>query len=883
MDFKGLSEAGVAASRGEHGENRVTVKKRRGFFSRLLENFGDPMIKILLIALAVNVLFVFNKADWVETAGIAAAVLLAVLISTLSEQGSETAFRKLQEEASRIRCRAVRGGVTLEIPVEEVVVGDLVRLQAGDRVPADGTVAEGTVELDQSAINGETKEARKTVGEGCLSGTVVVAGQGMIRVTAVGDRTIYGQIAGEVQEEKGTSPLKTRLGALAGTISRFGAAGAALAALAYLFNVLVLDNGFDPALILASLRDPAFLFEKLLRAATLAVTVIVVAVPEGLPMMITVVLSSNMKRMLKDGVLVRKLVGIETAGSLNILFCDKTGTLTKGKLQVTGFIGPSGQILGRGDYQPSAGGRLPPLLDLCKSAQWKQIHRALVFNNAAVMTKGKAVGGNATDRALLEFAAGHPLQHRLRKGKIIPFDSKNKFMSTEVSGEIGGILLKGAPEVVLPKCRGYNERSIQESMDRLQNEGARLIAAAENGRLLGVLAVRDDVRYEAASGVKQIQNAGIQVVMITGDAKATAEAIARRVGLINPSVPAGTSPFCERGKEGTTPPSFVKEGYRPQAEGDLRLTSEELSRLSDEELTGVLPRLRVVARALPGDKSRLVRVAQRAGLVAGMTGDGVNDAPALKRADVGFAMGSGTEVAKEAGDVVILDDNLLSIAKAIRYGRTIFKSIRKFIIFQLTLNFCALGVSVIAPLIGVESPITVIQMLWINMVMDTLAGLAFGGEPPLMEYMREKPKRRDEPIINGYMKREILLGGLYAVAVCLWFLKSPFTSAMFASHARFMTAFFALFMFMGIFQSLNARTHRVNLADHLAGNKPFIGIMGLVALVQTALIYFGGSLFRAAGLTPAQLVFILLLASTALLARIFRAVWYEHKKISTGT
>ena len=824
MELKGLTEAEAIASRKQHGVNRVTEKKRRGFFSRLLENFGDPMIKILLVALAINLLFLFNTAEWIETAGIAAAVLLAVMISTLSEQGSESAFRKLQEESMRVKCRALRNGLIVEIPFEDVAVGDIIRLQAGDRVPADGVMEQGVVELDQSAINGETKEARKTAGETCLSGTVVVSGEGFIRVVAVGDHTIYGQIAGEVQEEKAASPLKARLSQLAKTVSKFGYIGASLAALTYLFNVLIMDNGFDPVLILLSLKDTAFMFEKLLYAATLAVTVIVVAVPEGLPMMITVVLSANMKRMFKDNVLVRKLVGIETAGSMNILFTDKTGTLTKGKLQVTAFIDPDGRTYKAGD-----------------SPVDKAIHRALVWNNAAVMSKGKAVGGNATDRALLEFAQKYNFSHRLAKGKIIPFDSKRKIMSTEVTGETVCKLTKGAPEIIM---RGQETQALKKAITRLQEEGARLIAVAENNRVLGLFAVRDDVRYEAAGGVKQIQNAGIQVVMITGDAKETARAIAKKTHLLE--------------------------------DGGLILTSEELAKMSDDEVRHALPRLRVVARALPRDKSRLVRIAQGMGLVAGMTGDGVNDAPALRKADVGFAMGSGTEVAKEAGDIVILDDNLFSIAKAIRYGRTIFKSIRKFIIFQLTLNFCALGVSVIAPLIGVEAPITVIQMLWINMVMDTLAGLAFGGEPALMEYMNQPPKKRDEPIINSYMYREIALGGLYAVLVCLWFLKSSVTHTLFNTPARFMTAFFALFMFMGIFSSLTARTHKANLLDHLAGNKPFIGIMGLVAAVQTGLIYFGGTIFRTSGLTFWQLTFVLLLASTAILVRTFRVIWYER-------
>jgi magnesium-transporting ATPase (P-type) len=847
----------VTASRREHGANRVTARKRRGFLPRLLANFGDPMIKILLIAMAINLLFLFNTADWVETAGIAAAVLLAVGISTASEMGSEAAFRKLQEEASRLRCRVRRREGAAEIPAEEVVVGDLMLLQAGDRVPADGMMLKGELDIDQSALNGETKEAHKTVNNGHIaanseqpkdeknlsdprrvfSGTVVCGGEGTARVTAVGDSAVYGQLAGEVQEEKSASPLKVRLGGLAKTISRFGYAGAALAAFAYLFNVLVIANGFRPSDIFGALTDPAHIAEKLLHAATLAVTVIVVAVPEGLPMMITVVLSSNMRRMLRDNVLVRKPVGIETAGSLNILFTDKTGTLTRGKLQVTGFIDALGN-----EYTPVSAVYGSPL--------WHDLHRALVYNNGAVMSRGKPVGGNATDRVLLAFSALRPVEHRLTIGKTVPFNSERKTMSAEVSGEFSGTLLKGAPETVLPRCAGADRFAIEKTMTRWQKEGGRLIAVAEGRRLLGVFCVRDDVRPEAASGVRQLQDAGIQVVMITGDAKATAEAIARRVGLL--------------GKDA------------------LALTSAELAGMSDEEVRAAIPRLRVVARALPGDKSRLVRIAQQSGLVTGMTGDGVNDAPALKRADVGFAMGSGTEVAKEAGDIVILDDNLLSITKAVRYGRTVFKSIRKFIIFQLTLNFSALGLSVAAPFIGVETPITVIQMLWINMVMDTLAGLAFGGEQALFEYMREPPKARAEPIINRYMWREITLGALYTVALCLWFLKSPVTAELFG-EASFMTAFFALFMYTGIFTGLTARTHKFNLFDRLAGNKPFLSIMGLVAAAQTAMIYFGGAAFRTAGLSLYQLTFVLFLSSTAIAAHLIRTIIYDRRGALTGT
>ena len=874
----GLSDAEVAASKKQYGENRISRKKTRGFFARLIENFRDPMIRILLIALAINLLFLFNDADWYETGGIAVAVLVAVVISTVSEQGSERAFLRLSEEAAKIRCRVIREKGLIEVPVEEIVVGDLIRLEAGDKISADGFLIEGEISVDQSALNGETKEsektALKTITAGSstdllniyqvFSGTLVCSGQGIMRASAVGDTTFYGKLAGEIQEEKAESPLRERLAGLARTISRVGYTGALLAALAYLFNVIVLDNGFNHAKILAMLSNPAIMVEKILYAATLAVTVIVVAVPEGLPMMITVVLSSNMRRMLKDNVLVRKLIGIETAGSMNILLTDKTGTLTKGKLQLTDFIDGTGKVWGKSDGLPG-------------QALWRELHRAIQFNSLAEMSGGKAVGGNTTDRALIEYIYEYPVQHRLKKGQRISFDSKIKYMATSVTGEESCTFIKGAPEIILPHCVEYtapdgrimpfsSKWALQKTMSEMQNNAVRLIAVAVSAqpvtargdfgrlRLIGVAAIRDGIRREAIEGVRQIKQAGIQMVMITGDAKPTAEAIARQTGLL-----AGA--------------------------GEIVLTSEEMAVLSDRELSNLLPRLRVVARALPQDKSRLVRIAQGAGLVTGMTGDGVNDAPALKHADIGFAMGSGNEIAKEAGDIVILDDNLLSIVKAVRYGRTIFKSIRKFIIFQLTLNFCALGVSVIAPFIGVDSPITVIQMLWINMVMDTLAGLAFGGEPALLRYMKEPPKRRDEPIINAYMWREIIFGGLFSILLCLWFLKSRIIADMFGTRdgIRFLTAFFALFMFSGIFGSFCARTHKINLLDHLAGNKPFIVIMGAVALIQLCIIYFGGSVFRTGGLPLNDLLTVILLSYTPVLMHFLRKGWYEWRGMDSGT
>ncbi len=858
----GLTPEQVLASRAKHGENHLKQVKRRGLFSRFLENFGDPIIKILLVALAVNLIFAIQNAGWFETVGIAIAVLLATLVSTISEYGSESAFAKLQEESARVICRVKRSEGLAQVPIGEIVVGDLVLLQTGERVPADGVMVRGELDADQSSLNGEAKEARKMPGgsgEGFMnrsllfSGSVVCAGEGVMRVESVGDNTFLGKLAGEIQEETRESPLKVRLAHLAGSISKLGIAGAVLVALADLFNFWLLNSGFSLSTMAAMASSPGLVIGSLLHAVTLAVTVIVVAVPEGLPMMITVVLSSNMRRMLRDNVLVRKLVGIETAGSMNILFTDKTGTLTQGKLRVATVMRGDGTALTSSEEAAA------------QPAYWRLLHAALRLNNAADLVDGAPVGGNATDRALLAYAADAPAPlMQVAKIGTIPFSSENKFMATTVSGDLHLTLIKGAPERILAHCTRYygvdgrpeplfSRASLEESADAMARRGMRVLAAATSdypvgadGRferltLVGLIGVRDPLRSDAAQNVRALQDAGVQVVMITGDGRETAEAIAREAGLLK--------------------------------NDDLVMTSAELASTSDAALCRALPRLRVVSRALPADKSRLVRLAQESGAVAGMTGDGVNDAPALKKADIGFAMGSGTEVAKEAGDIVILDDRLSSIAKAVLYGRTIFRSIRKFVVFQLTVNLCAVGISVIAPLVGVESPVTVLQMLWINMVMDTLAGLAFSGEPALDEYMLSPPLRRDEPVLDREMLAQIGFTGAFTALMCLWFLVSPAVRAFFrpeTGEQTLLTAFFALFMYAGVFNSLSARTSKLNLLDHILGNKGFIAVMGCVFLVQTALVYFGGSLFRAYGLTFPEWITCVALAALVIPADLVR-------------
>lgn len=851
----GLNNEQVLLNKRKYGSNTIAAKKKDSFFKLFLESLGDPIIKILLIALAIKVVFLFK--DYYETIGIVIAILLASLISSISEYGSEKAFERLQEESSRIKCKVRRNGVVSNILLEDVVVGDIILLESGDKIPADGVLISGELKVDESSMTGESKEVKKEIKKDVklYRGTVVTAKDGEMLVSSVGEDTFFGKVANELKEKQPESPLKLRLRNLAKVISVVGYIGAFLVAFSYLFKVILIDNNFNIQEIKLYFENYQVLFSHLLHALTLAVTIIVVAVPEGLPMMITLVLSSNMKRMLKNNVLVRKLTGIETAGSLNILFSDKTGTITKGNLEVVGFL------LGNGKYYNK--------FNVGKKF-YNIFLESLIYNTASKLSgDGKIIGGNTTDKSILEYIK-EDVSYKEKIVKEIPFDSKNKFSLVELENK--NIYIKGASEVILPLSNEYfneigekeelkNKDKLIRTLEGYASKGMRLIAVGKMDSmykkkitLIGFLVLKDEIRNDAVKGLKLVKDAGIQTVMITGDNKNTALAIAKEVGLV-------------KGKE------------------DIVLTSLELSKMSDEEVKKIIPKLRVVARSLPQDKSRLIRLSQELDLVVGMTGDGVNDAPALKKADVGFAMGSGTEVAKEASDIVVLDDNFLSISSSVLFGRTIFKSIRKFIIFQLTVNLCAISLSIIGPFIGVETPVTVIQMLWVNMVMDTLAGLAFAFEPPLIEYMKEKPKKRGESIINKYMVHEIFFTGAYSSLLCILFLKLPIFKEIYhnnISNEHLLTAFFGLFIFVAIFNSFNARTHRLNLLSNLTKNKVFILITLFIIFVQLYLIYFGGHLFRTTGLSFLELEIMIILAFTVVPVDFIRKIFLRKKGIIGG-
>ena len=855
--IQGLTNEQAERLRNEHGSNKMTKKKGKSFTRSFFENLGDPVIRVLLISLFVNILFTLRNIDWFETGGIIVAIILATTISTVSEHSSRAAFEKLNVSAKAV-ARVRRNGETVLLTSDKIVVGDVILLSAGEKINADGILISGAISLDQSALTGESKEASKTpvlsvpqtVEEelspnskySCLRGSLVSSGEGEMLVCRVGDKSFLGGIVGELQMETRESPLKIRLSKLAKQISILGYVAAVFLAFLSLFSSIFIESEFIREVIISKLSNPKFMVSEILHSITLGLTVVIMAVPEGLPMMIAVVLSSNVKRMLQDMVLVRKSVGIEAAGSMNILFTDKTGTLTKGKMSVNGFVLPNGTVIKSINELRK---KEPEIFtSFCENS---------AYNSSAQIGKRKIIGGNATERALLEAAKQYIKPEYQKVTNKIPFDSSIKQSIAQFDNKL---YRKGAPEMLIPYIddENFDRFAVESAISKAQSEGKRVIVLLENEKFTCAVFIADGLRKEARASVETLQKAGIDVVMITGDGILTAKSIAERTGILN-----GKRNIC--------------------------LEHKDIEKMNDNELLSILPRLAVLSRALPQDKSRLVRLAQSKEMVVGMTGDGINDAPALRLSDVGFAMGVGSDVAKEAGDIVILDNNLASIVKAVLYGRNIFKSIRKFLVFQLTMNFSSALICMLAPFFGFETPITVSQMLWVNMIMDTLGGLAFAGEAPQKRIMKEKPKRRKEPILNGYMIHQIFISGSFSAILSILFLKLPHFNSHFrksADNIVLLSAFFGLFIFLGIMQCINSRTDRLNLFSGIAKNTAFIVIMLLILIIQISFIYFGGSALRTTPLTIEELTFTLACASLAIPAEFLRKIIWRFSGHKDG-
>ena len=847
MKLTGLTKKQVEESRNKYGSNALTQIPPDPLWKKILEGFKDPMIMILLVALAVQVvLWLMHKAEWYEPVCVLIAILLANGVASFSEHSQEGKASLLKaEEESKELTKVLRDGQLHEIHVSEVVVGDIVYLQAGDKLPADGEIVEGEVMVDQAALNGETEEAPKRPnpdGEAyeikdllnthyAYRGTVVCGGEGYLEVKVVGDKTLFGELALEVQEDTRQTPLQVKLAKLAKQISTFGYIGA----IAIIIGVILVN-------VIGGKVEPTFAgwATLIIEAVTVAVTIIICAVPEGLPMLTSILLSFQSIRMIKDNVLVRKINGLETAGSLSVLFTDKTGTITEGRLSVVELATGNQRIFTKLN-------ELPP-------AMQADVVTGIGINNSATVSGNEIVGGNSTDRAMMAFLLGENAVANMSKEEVVsfnPFNSTKKMSDVTVTRNGKTVTyIKGAPERIIDRCDYYidetgkvrpldhdTQSALLTYMDAQAGRSMRLLGVAKTEgdpdgndlTLVCVLSIRDNVRKEVIPAIKEVQDAGIQVVMVTGDRKETAVAIAREAGLL-------------------------------REPSDVAMTSAEMANKSDDELKAILPNLRVVARALPTDKSRLVRIAQELNLVVGMTGDGVNDSPALKKADVGFAMGSGTEVAKEAGDITILDDNFTSIDKAILYGRTMFKSIRKFLIFQLTVNVAAVLTCFLAPFFGENQILTVVQLLLINLAMDTLAAIAFGSEPALKEYMKEKPIPRDASIVSKGMLIEVIISALYITAACLAIRFVPAIRNLIGVSATtypgvdplsivLNSAVFATFMMAITFNGFNARTEHTNVFENIGRNRNFLIVMGVIFLAQFIFVTVGGQVLSVHALT----------------------------------
>lgn len=875
--FNGLTSQEVEASKQAHGTNALSQKEATSIFEIFMDAMKDQWILILLAALLFQVIIntlamfnpIFGHANWLETISLVVAILLSTGFSTISEYRNELNFNKLQDEASKTLVKVYRDGKLKEILIDDIVKGDQILVQAGDKIPVDGILLDGKLKVNQAAVNGESDDVIKLPLDGrpepdandlftelrVFRGTVAVSGEAVIEATVIGDNTIMGSINTALQEDAKESPSTGKLAHLAKSIGVLGYSGAGLYVAIAIISVLTRSIETFMAL------SPALVF--VINTILYAVTIIIMAVPEGLPMMLAMVAAMNSGNLLKQNILVRKPDSVETAGYTNILFSDKTGTITKGVLSVVDFILGDGTL-----YNTTNSGHGSEFKEMNEDVK-SELLIGIGDNNDSVVSEdevsGKkyAAGSNNTDKALLNFLIDNDLLDFNNNDVVViekeQFNSATKFASITLSN--GLKYIKGAPEFTMSDVKFYldenskqqpitedSTRKLDEVSLQQANRSMRLLAIIreENGvkTLIALTCIRDNIRDDIPQTVKDLDRAGVQLVMVTGDRKETAVAIAKDAGII-------------------------------KSDDDIVLTHDELDAMSDDEVKEALPKLRVVSRALPLDKKRLVNLAQDLDMVAGMTGDGVNDSPALKSADVGFAMGDGTQTAQEASDIVIVNNSLASITKAILYGRTMTKSVQKFIKFQLTVNVATIAISLLVPLFGLFVPVlsgvkevfSIIMILWINLIMDTFAAMMFGEEPPLDKYMSEAPVAKKARILTNDMKAAIGTAATFITVGSLLILTNTFGIQEFITKGtgnfEMVTTFnLTFFIYAILWNALNTRSTGLDILSHISKNKKFVWIMVLIMVVQTLILQFGGAVF---GTVPMDIEHYLVAAGLAAL------------------
>ena len=813
---RGLSDKEVAESRQRHGENVLTPPERTSLWRLYIDKYNDPIIKILLVAATISLGLAVIENDFVEAIGIFLAIFFATTVGFYFERDAAKRFDELTALGEEQPVKVVRNGHVVEVPRREIVVEDIVVLGVGDEVPADGILFEAVdLQIDESTLTGEpiiskfveVKHDGATYPSNlALRSTMVMNGSGKMRVTSVGDATEIGKVATKATELTAVkTPLNLQLDRLAKLISKVGSAVSVLAFVGFLGHDILTNP-------LWSTSEYLKMAEVVLKYFMMAVTLIVMAVPEGLPMAVTLALALNMRRMLKSNNLVRKLHACETMGAVTVICTDKTGTLTENKMQV-------GEMMVRHDNG---------LLDI-----------AMAMNSTAELDEGKTIG-NPTEAALLLWLREKGTDYaKLRQGDRIvwqlPFSTEHKYMATIADMEGKRLLfVKGAPEIVMAHCNltAEEQKDIQRQLFDYQNKAMRTLAFAykelpdtveecrlkegdNNLTLQAIAAISDPLREEVPGAVMECQSAGIDVKIVTGDTSATAIEIARQIGIWTDRLPDGA-----------------------------QITGPDFAALSDEEAFQRVTALKVMSRARPTDKQRLVNMLQKHGEVVAVTGDGTNDAPALNHAHVGLSLGSGTSVAKNASDMTLIDDSFSSIVKAVQWGRSLYRNIQRFIFFQLVVNVTALLLVLGGSMIGTELPLTITQMLWVNLIMDTFAAMALASLPPESEVMKEKPRKQTDFIINRHIAWAIGIVGLLFFGLMFGLLY--YFERVAGVSAEELTVFFTIFVMLQWWNLFNAKSlgSRRSAFHKFLSDRGLLFVLFIILAGQWLIVELGGKMFR---------------------------------------